>query len=64
MSVLIEGVGVDTSAVRASGPSRKRRRLDPEEEEEELSSMISENPHDVTYDPRHSLTSTQSPDVT
>lgn len=58
------GVGVDTSAVRASGPSRKRRRLDPEEEEEELSSMISENPHDVTYDPRHSLTSTQSPDVT
>lgn len=59
-------VGVDSSAVRASGPSRKRPRLDlkEEEEEEELyeggSSMITEDPHD----PLHSLTSTQSTNVT
>lgn len=62
-------VGVDSSAVRASGPSRKRPRLDLEEEEEEElfeggSSMITEDPHDVTHDPLHSLTSTPSADVT
>ncbi|XP_077076473.1 uncharacterized protein LOC143729210 isoform X1 [Siphateles boraxobius] len=64
-SVSCTDVGVDTSAVRASGPSRKRPRLDLEQEEDEDgSSMIIEDPHDVTYDPLHSLTSTQSTDVT
>ncbi|XDV42435.1 hypothetical protein PO909_011101 [Leuciscus waleckii] len=59
-------VGVDSSAVRASGPSRKRPRMDLEEEEEEekLFKGGSEDPHDVTHDPLHSLTSTQSTDVT
>ncbi|KAK7150844.1 hypothetical protein R3I93_011943 [Phoxinus phoxinus] len=54
-------VGGDTSAGRASGPSRKRPRLDLDEEDElseRGSSMIVEDPHDVTYDPLHSLTST------
>ncbi|XP_056110656.1 uncharacterized protein LOC130088048 [Rhinichthys klamathensis goyatoka] len=50
----------DTSAVRASGPSRKRPRLDLKEEDEE---ERYEGPHDVTYDPLHSLTLTQSTDV-
>ncbi|XP_039520203.1 THAP domain-containing protein 5-like isoform X1 [Pimephales promelas] len=47
--------GVDTAAVSASGPSRKRPRLDEEE--------LNEGPRDVTNAPLHSLTATQSTDV-
>ncbi|XP_067310591.1 uncharacterized protein [Pseudorasbora parva] len=62
--------GVGTSAVRASGPllaSCKRPHLELEEEDdisEGGSSMIVEDPHDVTHDPLHSVTLTKSTDVT
>nr|XP_055069990.1 uncharacterized protein LOC129450961 [Misgurnus anguillicaudatus] len=66
-------VGIGTSAVRASGPlhtstPHKRPRFELEEEDDDplegSSSVIFTDPQDVTYDPQHSVTLTETEDLT
>lgn len=69
-------VGIGTSAVRASGPlhtstPHKRKRFELEEEDDDdddpfegSSSMVFEDPQDVTYDPLHSVSLTETEDLT